>query len=246
MAKSPRQMAQVLRDQLDARQFHRDVAAINRLVAELRRRGYAVDGAANRTFLDAQARGNVALEDAMNAPVSGVAWDVLSFITYRYQASQLSYVAMVNRYAALAKRLYGERAAMDVGLIGDYDAIPENAERAALFGGGETFYGFLQGMRSVYDLEEAVGTVLGCGVRRVNLYALDGAATSVAGTEAWLKAARRARPRSAIARWTPMRSVQFGAMGALTEKTFRWSTGGSEKTHGKLEFREPAGGAGQR
>ena len=101
-------------------------------------------------------------------------------------------------------------------------------------------------MRSVFDLEEAVGTVLGCGVRRINLYALDGAATSVAGVENWLKAARRARPLSAFARWTPARSAQYAALGALTEKSFRWMTGGSEKTHGKIKLPGPAAGAGQR
>jgi hypothetical protein len=67
--------------------------------------------------------------------------------------------------------------------------------RAARFGGGDAFYGYLRGMRSIYDLQEAVGVVLGCGVRRVNLYALDGAVSSVAGLDNWLKAARRARPR---------------------------------------------------
>ena len=245
-AKSPRQLARTLRDQMDAEVFWRDTAEINGLIAELRGRGYAVDGAANRAFLDAQDRGNVALEDALNAPVSGVEWDALSFITYRYQASQLSYVAMLNRYAPLAKRLYGARAAMDVGLVGNYDDIPQNEERAALFGGGAAFYGYLRGMRSAFDLQEAVGVVLGCGVRRVNLYALDGAATSVAGVESWLKAARRAKPMSAFARWTPMRSLQYGAWGALTEKSFRWFAGGSEKSHGKIEFREPAVGAGER
>ena len=246
LAKSPRQLAQTLRDQMDAETFWSDVAQINGLIAELREQGYAVDGAANRAFLDAQARGNVALEDALNAPVSGVAWDALSFITYRYRTSQLSYVAMLNRYAALARHLYGPRAAMDVGLLGDYHDIPQNAERAALFGGGDQFYGYLRGMRSCFDLEEAVGVVLGGGVRRVNLYALDGAATSVAGLESWLKAARRARPLSAFARWTPARSVQYGALGALTEKSFRWMTGGSEKTHGKIQLREPIAGARQR
>ena len=246
LAKSPRQLAQILRDQMDPEVFGRDVAALNGLIAELRGRGYAVDGAGNRAFLDAQVRGNVALEDALNAPVSGVEWNALSFITYRYMASQLSYVALLNRYAGLATRLYGERAAMDVGLIGDYHEIPENAERAALFGGGEMFYGYLRGMRSAFDLEEAVGVVLGCGVRRVNLYALDGAVTSVAGTENWLKAARRARPLGPVARWTPARSLQYAALGSLTEKTFRWVTGGSEETHGPIEFREPADGAGER
>jgi hypothetical protein len=246
LAKSPRQLARTLRDQMDAETFWRDVAEINELIAELRGRGFEVDGAANRAFLDAQARGNVALEDALNAPVSAVEWEALSFITYRYQASQLSYVAMLNRYAVLAKRLYGARAAMDVGLIGDYHDIPQNAERAALFGGGDLFYGYLRGMRSSFDLEEAVATVLGCGVRRVNLYALDGAVTSVAGLDNWLKAARRAQPRPAFARWTPARSMQYGALGSLTEKSFRWMTGGSEKTHGQLQVREPADGVGER
>ena len=245
-SKSPRQLARTLRDQMDADTFRGDTAEINALIAELRAKGYAVDGAANRAFLDAQARGNVALEDALNAPVSGVEWDALSFITYRYRSSQLSYVAMLNRYAALARRLYGARAAVDVGLIGNYDGIPQNEERAALFGGGEAFYGYLRGMRSVFDLQEATGVVLGCGIRRVNLYALDGAVSSVAGLENWLKAARRARPWSAFRRWTPMRSLEYGALGALTEKGFRWLAGGSEKTHGKVEFREPAAGAGQR
>ena len=245
-AMSLRQLGRVLRAQMDAARFRQDTAAINGLIGELRAKGYAVDGAANRAFLDAQARGNVALEDALNAPVSGIQWDALSFIAYRYQTSQESYVAMLNRYAQLAKRLYGDRAAIDVGLIGDYDGVPQNAERAALFGGGDAFFDYLRGMRSVYDLEEAVGTVLGCGVRRVNLYALDGAATSVAGTENWLKAARRARPLSPLARWTPVRSLRYGVLGALMEKVFRWYTGGSERSYGKIEFREPAAGAGQR
>ena len=245
-AASWRQLGLALRAQMDAERFRKDAAALNRLIAELRRRGYAVDGAANRAFLDAHEKDNVVMEDALNAPVSGMAWDALSFITYRYQASALSYAAMLNRYATLARRLYGERAAMDVGLIGDYDGIPQNAERAARFGGGEAFYAYLRGMRSAQDLEAAVGTVLGCGVRRVNLYALDGAVTSVAGLENWLKAARRAQPLSAFARWTPARSMQYDALGALTEMSSRWLTGGSEKTHGKVEFREPAGGAGQR
>lgn len=245
-AKSVRQLARVLRHQLDAEEFHRDTAALHALTRELRGRGYQVNGAANRAFLDAQSRGNLALEDGLNAPVSGVAWDALSFITYRYGASQFSYVAMLNRYALLARHLYGERAAMDVGLLGDYDHIPENAERAELFGGGAFFYSFLRGMSNTHDLEEAVGVVLGCGVRQINLYALDGAVDSVAGLENWLKAARRARPRTAWGRWTPVRSVHYGALGALTEKLFRWFTGGSEATHGKIVFREPALGAGKR
>ncbi|MDR0993484.1 MAG: hypothetical protein LBN38_02800 [Verrucomicrobiota bacterium] len=236
---SPRQLVRILKEQLDPDEFQRDVQALNELIAALRGKGYGVDGAANRAFLDAQQRGNVALEDALNAPVSGIGWDALSFITYRYQVSQESYVGMLNRYATLAKRFYGPRAAMDVGLIGDYADIPQNAERAALFGGGDLFYNYLYGMRDTRDLEQAVGTVLGCGVRRINLYALDGAVTSVAGLESWLKAARRARPHSFWKRWTPAASLQYGLLGALTEKGFRWCTGASRKTHGEIYVEEP-------
>ena len=245
-ARSVRRLARTLRAQLGAAEFGRDTAALNGLVAELRGRGFAVDGAANRAFLDAQARGNVALEDALNAPVSGVEWDTLSFITYRYGASQMNYVALLNRYASLARRLYGARAAMDVGLLGDYAEIEQNAVRARLFGAEDVFMRYLRGMRRVGDLEEAVGVVLGCGVRRINLYALDGMATSVAGTERWLRAARAARPRNAWGRWTPVRSMQYGVVGALTEKMFRWTTGGSEKTHGKIEWPKAGVGVGER
>ena len=241
-----RGLARVLRGELGAEEFWRDVGALNGLAGELRGRGFAVDGAANRAFLDAQVRGNVALEDALNAPVSGVDWDGVSFITYRYGASQENYVAMLNRYAGLARRLYGGRAAVDVGLLGDYDGFEENAVRARLFGGEEVFMRYLRGMRRVGDLEEAVGVVLGCGVRRVNLYALDGMVSSVAGTEGWLRAARGARARSAWGRWTPVRSVQYGVVGALTEKLFRWFTGGSERSHGKIEWPEARVGAGER
>jgi hypothetical protein len=244
--KDLRGMAGILRGQLDPEGFARDAAALNEVIGDLRRRGYAVDGAANRAFLDAQARGNVALEDALNAPVSALEWDALSFITYRYGAGQTAYVGMLNRYATLARRLWGERAAIDVGLLGDYDGIAENAERAERFGGGEAFYAYLRGKRDPRDLEQAVGVVLGCGVRRINLYALDGAAHSVAGLDNWLKAARRAKPLSRLARWTPGRSLVYGGMGALTEKTFRWMTGGSEKTHGKLDIVPAPARAGER
>lgn len=236
---SPRQLIRTLKREMDVAAFETDIERLNTLIADLRRRGYTVDGAANRAFLDTQSRGNISLEDAMNAPVSGLAWNHLSFITYRYMASQISYVGMLNRYATLANRLYGPRAAMDVGLIGDYTGIPENEERAKQFGGEKLFYSYLQGMKNVKDIKESVGVVLGCGVTRINLYALDGAVTSVAGLELWLQAARDARPLNFWGRWTPMRSLQYGALGALTEKGFRWFTGGSQKIYGKVVLREP-------
>lgn len=238
-AASPRQLVRVLRDQLDPAAFRADVATLNTLLADLRASGYAVDGAANRAFLDAQSRGNVALEDALNAPVSGISWNALSFITYRYRASALTYLAMLSRYATLAHRLYGPRAAIDIGLIGDYVDIPENQRRAELFGGQDLFYSYLRGMHDTRDLQDAVSVALACGVRRINLYALDGAVTSVAGLESWLAAARRARPASFFARWTPLRSLQAAALGALTEKGFRWFTGGSIQTHGPIQYAEP-------
>lgn len=218
----------LLRQEAAPLQFTQSLAGINALIADLRRRGFQVDGAGNRIFLDFLHRQNVLLEDSMNAPFTMVDWDHLSFITYRYQASQVAYVAMINRYAALAEKYFPGRVALDLGLLGDHRDIPENARRAELFGGGEFFRDYLAGMRSTLDLQQTMDAALAQGLRRFNLYSLDGAVTSVAGLELWLQAARAARPASKLEAWTPYQSVKLAALSALLEKTFRLFIGTSK------------------
>ncbi len=219
-------LARVLRGERDPANFADSVDGLNRLIDDLHARGLRVYGAANRVFLDFLRHGNAAAQDALDAPFSMVRWDAASFITYRYRASQVQYVAMINRYALLANRFYGDRAGLDLGLLGDQRNIPEHRERARLFGGGDYFIGYLDGMTSVYDLQEVVGVALGRGVTRINLYSLDGAVDSVAGLDFWLRAAAGAQPVTGLDRWTPVSSAKLGVMGWFLDAMYRSAVGG--------------------
>ena len=216
-----RELARTLREERDADRFADSVRSLNALIDELHAGGMLVMGAGNRAFLDFLRHDNTTVQDALNAPFSMIRWDRTSFITYRYKASQPQYVAMVNRYAELAHRYFGDRAALDLGLLGDQRGIPEHRERAELFGGGEAFIDYLDGMRSVRDLEEATGVALGRGVRHINLYSLEGAIGSVAGLERWLRAASGSERVTGWAAWTPYSSVKIGLQGALLDQLFR-------------------------
>ncbi|MFH0953546.1 MAG: hypothetical protein V1873_04380 [Verrucomicrobiota bacterium] len=218
-------LARVLRSETDPERFAQAVRELNDLIDELHGQGFRVMGAANRVFLDFLRRGHTSIEDALNAPFSMVRWDRISFITYRYHATQVQYVAMVNRYAALAARYFGERAGLDLGLLGDQRGIPEHRTRAELFGGGDAFLGYLQGMRSVYDLREVVAVALGRGVQHINLYSLEGAVGSVAGLDLWLKAASESEPVTGLARWTPVGTAKMGFMGFLLNGLFTTMVG---------------------
>lgn len=215
------ELARTLRAERNPEQFAESVARLNALINELHEGGMLVMGAGNRTFLDFLRHENTAVQDALNTPFSMIHWDRASFISYRYKASQPQYVAMINRYAELANEYFGERAALDLGLLGDQSGIPEHRERAELFSGGDQFMDYLDGMRSVYDLEEVTGVALGCGVRYINLYSLDGAVTSVAGLERWLKAAAESRPITGWDSWTPLSSAKIGLQGVVLDGLFR-------------------------
>lgn len=226
-------LARTLRREKNAERFAESVAELNALIEELNARGVRVMGAANRVFLDFLRYGNTTAQDTLNAPFSMIRWDRISYITYRYHATQPQYVTLVNRYATLARRFHGDRAALDLGLIGDQSGFPEHRERALLFGGSDHFISYLYGMRSVYDLREAIGVALSRGVHRINLYSLEGAVESVAGLENWLKAATEARPARALDRWTPAGSVRAGIFGATLQGLFRMMIG----EHPRDEFR---------
>ena len=214
-------LARVLRGETNPAHFSGSIAKLNQLIEELHSRGFQVMGAANRVFLDFLRYGNVAIQDSLDAPFSRVHWDRASFITYRYKASQVQYVGMVNRYAELARRFFGDKAALDLGLLGDQRDFPEHGERAELFGGGRYFMSYLDGMRSIDDLRETVGAALGRGVMRINLYSLDGAVDSVAGLDNWLRAASEAKPLSGLDGWTPVASAKMSFMGWLLDVFYR-------------------------
>ena len=216
-------LARVLHGETDPARFSESVEKLNRLIDDLHGRGVKVMGAANRVFLDFLRHENTAVQDSLNSPFSMVHWDRASFITYRYKSSQAQYFGMINRYATLARLYFKDKAALDVGLLGDQRGFAEHRERAELFAGGDYFISYLDGMRSVFDLEEVVGVALGRGVTNINLYSLEGAVDSVAGLDYWLRAASEARPVTGLDRWTPVKSVRMGFMGWLLDLLYRAS-----------------------
>jgi hypothetical protein len=219
-------LSRILRKETDPGHFGQSVKSLNQLIDDLHGRGAKVMGAANRVFLDFLRHENTAVQDSLNAPFSMVRWDRASFITYRYKASQVQYVGMINRYAELAHLYFDDKAALDLGLLGDQRDFEEHRERAELFGGGEYFVSYLNGMRSVYDLQEAVGVSLSRGVTHINLYSLDGAVNSVAGLDYWLRAASEAQPLTGLDRWTPVASAKMGFTGWLLDALYRTGVGG--------------------
>jgi hypothetical protein len=218
-------LARTLREETDPAHFSESVEKLNQLIDDLHFRGFQVMGAANRVFLDFLRHENATIQDSLDAPFSMVHWDRVSFITYRYKASQVQYVGMINRYAELAHFFFDDKAALDLGLVGDQRNIPEHQKRAELFGGGSYFISYLDGMRSICDLQEVVGVALGRDVTHINLYSLDGAVNSVAGLDYWLRAASQTKPLTGLARWTPVVSAKLGFTGWLLDALYRAGVG---------------------
>lgn len=218
---SPRGLATYLRSQKDGARFRESVRALNALIDELHAEGFFVFGSCNRIILDGLRHGNVTWQDALNIPFSMVNWDRVSFISYRYQASRRYYLAMVRRYSTLAVRHFGDRAGIDVGLIGDNRQIPENLERMKIFGGSEKFLSYLDGFQSPREMSAVVAVAREAGIRHVNLYALDGAFHSNASLEQWLDSASAPVDMEVEVGPTPVGSVKAGLTGYLLNSLFR-------------------------
>jgi hypothetical protein len=218
---SPRGLAAYLREQKDAARFARSVRELNALIEELHGQGFKVMGSCNRVILDGLRYGNVTWQDALNIPFSMVNWDRASFISYRYTAPRRYYLAMVRRYSTLGVRFFGDRAGIDVGLIGDNRRIPENLKRLELFGGGDHFLSYLDGIQSTKEMAAVIATAREAGVRYVNLYSLDGALQSGASVDTWLGCATAPVDVQLEVGPTPVGSVKAGLTGFVLNKLFR-------------------------
>lgn len=218
---SPRGLAAYLRDQKDPTHFAESAQKLNALIEELHGQGYRVMGSCNRVILDGLRYGNVTWQDAFNIPFSMVNWDRASFISYRYTASRRYYLAMVRRYSTLAVRYFGDRAGIDVGLIGDNRRIPENLKRMELFGGGTHFMSYLDGIQSTREMSAVIATAREAGIRYVNLYSLDGALRSKSSVSEWLACTDAPLDLQVEVGPTPVGSVKAGLTGFVLNKLFR-------------------------
>jgi len=176
-----------LKNNKDERRFKRSVYRMNRIIGRLHKEGFFVAGTSNRMILEGLYFGNITLQDSLNVPFTMLDWDEVSFLVYRYKASQVDYLGMVKRYALLAKKYFGDKGVLDIGLIGDNRKIPENEKRMDLFGGEKKFTDLLIGIDNPLELAEIVDIIGKNGLSRVNVYSLDGIGVSEYSLTAWFE-----------------------------------------------------------
>jgi hypothetical protein len=100
------------------------------------------------------------IQDIMNIPVDQVPWDEFSFMVYtttfrRLLQTDLS-SDLVYSYGRDAVETYGEKAAIDLGIIGHEGMVAE------------------EGMTNVEELRVQVGAAKEAGLSRIHAYSLDG------------------------------------------------------------------------
>ncbi len=176
-----------LRENKNEQNFKQSIKRMSLLIGYLHKEGYFVAGTSNRMILEGLYFKNVTLQDSLNIPFTMLDWDEVSFLAYRYKASRSDYIGMVKRYTILAKKYFGEKAALDIGLVGDNRLIKENEERMRIFDGKEEFMDFLVGMNYPRDLIETMDVIKKSGLFRVNIYSLDGMLVSDYPVSAWVE-----------------------------------------------------------
>ncbi len=180
-------LASYLRQQKNREQFRTSAAHLCALINQLHSQGFRVVGATNRILLEALRYQNVTLEDCLGIPFTMIPWDQVTFLSYRYGATQNDYMAAVRRYATLAYRYFGTRASLDLGLIGDQRQFAAVRKRAEAFGREKQFLDFYHGMQTPKDLADVMEVAKRAGLKQVNLYSLDGALLSDHPLAQWLR-----------------------------------------------------------
>lgn len=135
-------------------------SAYQQLVETLHGRGVRVHAVTTPMVLDDLAVGRGRLQSALGIPVDGVSWDEVTCMTYRTEFLRLAGKMdgdIVQRYARDAKRFFGARAGLDLGVIGSP-------------GFGSPALGYTDPADLMTDLNAASMA----GVSRINVFSLDG------------------------------------------------------------------------
>lgn len=157
---------------------HRD--ELTALVGELRGRGVKVAAITYPMVLDDAGDGDPEIQDGLDVPLDGPAWDEVSFMVYQSLVYDLSGSwhgpDLIHSYAATARATYGERAAVALGIVGTagIDPVAMPYPDAA-------------------TLVADRGAARAAGIARVSTYSLDGL-VALADREAWMAPGRVAVP----------------------------------------------------
>jgi hypothetical protein len=163
---------------IDPPQFEAARLSYAALVDEAHERGWQVALTTLPQMLDDYADGDDQLRQAFGIPIDGIDWDVMTFQAYRTLFGDLlaglsetrptSY--FVYDHALLARELFGDRAGVDIGLVGA-GVTPSST--------------YVDGADLLLDVEAALAA--GVPRQRINVYNLDGIMAR-APSEQWLRA----------------------------------------------------------
>ena len=150
----------LLLDNRDAGAYALARAKYADLVEALHARGFRVMVVTIPVVLDDVWDGDSLIQDLMDIPVHGVPWDEFSFMAYtttfgRMLGQELS-AYLVYSYGLDAVRAYGEKAAIDLGVIGHGGMVE-----------GE-------GISDVDEIRAQIGAAREAGLANIHAYSLDG------------------------------------------------------------------------
>lgn len=122
----------LLRDNVTPTRFAKARSSLARTVQTLKREGVFTHAVTYPVVLD-QSEHDATLEDALSIPVSGIDWDEVSFMVYQTPIAQLVGTwfgpALVQSYARTAVQRFGDRAGIDLGVVGEHGEGIDAGER---------------------------------------------------------------------------------------------------------------------
>ena len=153
--------------------------AYGRQIADLLKEGTKAMAVTLPLILD----GGRKLENALGIPVSGVAWDEVSFMVYRPEFERLAGrlgADIVFRYARAARARFGNRAALALGEVGTIG-----------------YPGPTPGYTDPANLVADIAAARAGGVANLHIFSLDGILEQ-GGLARWLHLPEALRPRSRV------------------------------------------------
>lgn len=144
----------------DQATYVQSVQKFTQLVETLHAMGFKVMVVTFPLVLDDLGDGDSSIQDALNTPVDGIPWDQISFMAYttvfeRIIPNDIT-PFLVKSYSRDALAAYGDRAAIDLGVIG----------------GGGMMEG--EGITNIQEFRAQVGAARGTGLTNIHAYSLDG------------------------------------------------------------------------
>lgn len=144
----------------DPESYAASVDAYTDMVKELHEMNFKVMVVTFPLVLDDLGDGDDNVQDLLNTPVDGIPWDEVSFMVYTTIFTKFLGIPMepylVYSYGLDAVRHFGERAAVDLGVVGAGGMVE-----------GE-------GIEEIQELRAQVGAARAAGLERIHVYSLEG------------------------------------------------------------------------